>query len=204
MNLELKKFLKTFFAYNKDSPHNERLLNRPFKWQGVKEDLDLINSLDPTLVLDLGCGDNRYKGLVNNLIGIDIADKPLVDIVSNFTNLEFENNSVDAIIAYGSINFGEEELIAEQLQEAKRVLKDKGIICFRGYSSTDPFYYYWTEERCNYFTEKFNFKLIKDPKIIYRLDSKGNIKTDWRDRRSEKLHNKGTRDITRLHWIWQK
>lgn len=205
MNLELKKFLTTFFIYNEKSKNNERLFNRPYKWQGIKEDIKLINSLGPNLVLDLGCGDNRYKSLVDNLIGVDIAEKPEVDIVSDFTNLEFEDNSVDAIIAYGSINFGDEDLITQQLQEAKRVLKDKGIICFRGSTTTRDFMYCWTEERCKYFTEKFNFKLVKKPKTVYRLNGNGNIKTDWKDGRA--INYKGldnSRELSRLSWTWLK
>ena len=96
-----------------------RQRQRPYKWERIKEDLELINSLNPNLVLDLGCGDNRYKSLVKNLIGIDIAYDPNADIVGDFTTLDFEDNSVDAIIAYGSINFGDEELIIKQLQKLK-------------------------------------------------------------------------------------
>ena len=206
MNLELEKFLKTFFAYNKDSPHNERLLNRPFKWQGVKEDLDLINSLDPILVLDLGCGDNRYKGLVNNLIGIDIADKPHVDIVSDFTNLNFDDESVDAIIAYGSINFGDEDLIDQQIKESFRVLKHKGVFCIRAYASDAQFYFNWTEDLCKHYTKKYNFKLYKEPTTVYRLNQKGQVNKKWRDRRSARFHKneEKKRELTRLHWVWQK
>ena len=130
MNTNLKNFLTGFFIYNEKS----RNRIRPYKWERIKEDLELINSLNPNLVLDLGCGDNRYKPLVKNLIGIDIAYDPRADIISDITTLDFEDNSVDAIIAYGSINFGDEELIIKQLTEAKRVLKDKGIICIRAYS----------------------------------------------------------------------
>ena len=144
---------------------------------------------------------------VKNLIGIDICDRPGVDIVSDFTELDFEDNSIDAIIAYGSINFGDEDLIEKQLIEAKRVLRKDGIICFRGYSSKDPFYYYWTKEKCIYFTEKLGLDLINEPEIVNRLNRKGEAKSTWRDKMYEKLHNKDKtkrRDLTRLHWRWKK
>mgnify|MGYP001169604712 FL=1 len=210
MNKELKDYLTDFFSYNQDKLEWKRKKdshNRLFKWGNIKEDLNLINSLNPSVVLDLGCGDNRYKPVVKNLIGIDICDRPGVDVVSDFTELDFEDNSIDAIIAYGSINFGDEDLIEKQLIETKRVLRKDGIICFRGYSSNDPFYYCWTKEKCIYFTEKLGFDLISDPEIVNRLNRKGEAKSTWRDKRYEKLHNKDKtkrRDLTRLHWRWQK
>ncbi len=206
MTPELKEYLNTFFRYRPEGNGNLRKLNRPFKWQNVKKDLDLINSLNPTLVLDIGCGDNRYKSLVNNLIGIDIVYKPLVDIVGDFTNLDFEDNSVDAIIAYGSINFGDEELIVKQLQEVYRVLRKDGIICFRGYHGERQFTYNWTEKKCYKFTKQFNFKLLEKPQIIFRLNNKGELNEKWEDRRFQRNQNNPTvsRPLTRLWWIWQK
>lgn len=200
----LKNYLTDFFVYNKNTKNRQR--QRPYKWERIKEDLELINSLNPNLVLDLGCGDNRYKSLVKNLIGIDIAYDPNADIIGDITTLDFEDNSVDAIIAYGSINFGDEELIIKQLTEAKRVLKDKGIICIRAYSNSDNFYYKWTEDKCQYFTEKFNFSFIEKPKTVRRLNGKGKINETWQDIRSVRFNkdSKKIREITRLHWIWQK
>ena len=200
----LKNYLTDFFVYNKNTKNRQR--QRPYKWERIKEDLELINSLNPNLVLDLGCGDNRYKSLVKNLIGIDIAYDPNADIIGDITTLDFEDNSVDAIIAYGSINFGGEELIIKQLTEAKRVLKDKGIICIRAYSNSDNFYYEWTEDKCQYFTEKLNFSFIEKPKTVRRLNGKGKINETWQDIRSVRFNkdSKKIREITRLHWIWQK
>ena len=213
----LKNYLTDFFVYNKNTKNRQR--QRPYKWERIKEDLELINSLNPNLVLDLGCGDNRYKPLVKNLIGIDIAYDPNADIIGDITALDFEDNSVDAIIAYGSINFGDEELIVKQLTETKRVLKDKGIICISAYSKpklefnavlcrsfSDNFYYKWTEDKCQYFTEKFNFSFIEKPKTVRRLNGKGKINETWQDIRSVRFNkdSEKIREITRLHWIWQK
>ena len=203
MDINLKDYLTTFFVWNKESKNRVRL----YKWQRIKEDLELINSLNPIMVLDLGCGDNRYQSSVNNLIGIDIVYSPNVDIVGDFTNLDekFEDNSVDAIIAYGSINFGNEELIEKQLLETKRVLKKDGIICFRACSTSDSaFYYNWTKEKCYQFTEKLNFSFVQEPSTIYRLKRTGEINTNWGDIRSQRFDNNSSiRENTRLHWIWK-
>ena len=61
MNKELKDYLTDFFSYNQDKLEWKRKKdshNRLFKWGNIKEDLNLINSLNPSVVLDLGCGDN--------------------------------------------------------------------------------------------------------------------------------------------------
>jgi len=33
--------------------------------------IDEVNQLDPDLVIDVGCGHNRFKGRIKNLIGFD-------------------------------------------------------------------------------------------------------------------------------------
>ena len=35
--------------------------------------IDEINALKPNKVIDLGCGANLYKGLIDNLTGIDFT-----------------------------------------------------------------------------------------------------------------------------------
>ena len=41
-----------------------------YKWSGYRL-VDEINSQKPRSVLDVGCGFNRFKGKINNLMGID-------------------------------------------------------------------------------------------------------------------------------------
>ena len=43
---------------------------KQFKYSGLKL-IDEINSLNPTSVLDLGCGYNEFKGKIQNLVGVD-------------------------------------------------------------------------------------------------------------------------------------
>jgi SAM-dependent methyltransferase len=206
LSLEQKKKLNILKSNTFPTTAGNKKIRRFYKWQNIKEDIALINSLNPALVLDLGCGDTDYKQLIDNLIGIDIVPGPHVDIVGDFTNLEFEDNSVDAIIAYGSINFGDEDLITQQLQEAKRVLKDKGIICFRAWTGPKEFMFNWTEEKYYEFTKKFNFKQYQNCQTIYRLKRTGVINDKWRDIRSARFNGEISqgRVLTRLHWIWQK
>jgi ubiquinone/menaquinone biosynthesis C-methylase UbiE len=169
------------------------------------ETIQLINSMNPSLVLDLGCGDNQYKEHIKNLIGIDITNNR-ADIIADISTLPYEDNSVDACLCYGSINFGDHKLIQTQIEEMNRVLKSGGISVFRGniHESDMIPYYIWTEEKINYWTNYFNFTLQAKPTIIRRLkrDGKG-INDKWKDRASEQA-GVASRPIERLYWIWRK
>ena len=41
-----------------------------YKWSGYRL-VEEVNSHKPRSVLDVGCGFNRFKGKINNLLGID-------------------------------------------------------------------------------------------------------------------------------------
>jgi ubiquinone/menaquinone biosynthesis C-methylase UbiE len=169
------------------------------------ETIQLINSMNPQLVLDLGCGDNQYKEHIKNLVGIDIVNTK-ADILSDISSLSYEDNSVDACLCYGSINFGDDKLIEIQLKEMNRVLKSGGISVFRGNTHISDMipYYIWTEEKIKYWTNYFNFTLQVEPIIIRRLKRDGkSINNKWRDRASEQAGVK-PRSIERLYWIWRK
>ena len=123
-----------------------RRRNHP-KWNKYattgKKFIKEINKLNCNLVLDLGCGQNPYKGHINNLIGIDILDDVLhdplfyQDMYCDIKNLPFKDNVADVVIAFGSINFGDDEVIDSQFREAIRVLKEGGRFYFRGIPKFD-------------------------------------------------------------------
>lgn len=93
-------------------------------------------------ILDAGCGPGRgVKFFIENgfqAIGIDISDKMLeiarkktpngIFKKMNMENLEFENNSFDAIWSAYSLIHVEKKKIKKVLSEFKRVLKEDGII----------------------------------------------------------------------------
>lgn len=170
------------------------------------ETIKLINDLNPELVLDLGCGKNMYKSHIKNLTGIDIAPNPKVDILEDISKLSFNDNSADACLCYGSINFGGTELIKQQLSEVYRVLKPEGLAVFRGNmnENNEEIYYDWNEEKISYWTNYFNFKIFHRPVIVKRLKRDGTVDHDWKDQRRQFLNLKNDRSIERLYWIWQK
>ena len=199
---ELNESIKKVF--DRSDPKFRKFHYNKFEKCG-DETIQLINRMIPDLVLDLGCGDNQYKEHIINLIGIDITNER-ADIITDISSLPYEDNSVDACLCYGSINFGDDNLIYTQLTEMNRVLKNGGISVFRGniHKSDMIPYYIWTEEKIHYWTEKFNFSLQVEPTIIRRLkrDGKG-INDKWRDRASEQA-GVSPRPIERLYWIWRK
>jgi len=169
------------------------------------ETIELINSMNPDLVLDLGCGDNQYKDHIKNLIGIDIANKS-ADIMADISHLPYNDETVDACLCYGSINFGDDITIEHQLLEMKRVLKKQGIAVFRGniHESDMLPYYIWSEEKVKYWTERFNFDLLVQPIIVRRMKrGRKEVNDKWKDRIATEA-GASPRSIERLYWIWRK
>ena len=75
--------------------------------------VDYVNSKKPKRVLDVGCGFNRFKGKIDNLWGID----PYNDAADHKISLEdYKGAKVDIALCLGSINFGNEETIDNQIK----------------------------------------------------------------------------------------
>ena len=150
-----------------------------------------INELKPSKVLDLGCGANLYRGMIDNLTGIDFAT-PEADINCTIEDLPFEDNSIDICLALGSINFGNEDLIKKQLSETKRVTKQGGRLYFRVMCEhKNELYYPWNLKKAKQFAKEFDFEFVDVPRTIF--------KTIWETRE----HQVGDRGKERLYWVWK-
>jgi len=156
--------------------------------------IDEINRANPDVVLDLGCGNNIYKGKIKNLIGVDILDNNLQDVNAPIEDLPFDDNYADVVLALGSINFGDDELIDKQLSELKRVSKPNAKVFFRVIEQhkLEP-YYPWTLEKVLERTQKHGFYCVEMPRHIYRT------------RRPHKEHDDrtGNRSLTRIYCVWK-
>ena len=101
---------------------------KSFKYSGLSI-INEINSLNPRNVLDIGCGYNEFKNKIHNLIGIDpynnCADIK-VPILKYVTDDRF-----DAIIAFGSINFGSTDKVFSELEKAVSLAAKGGKLFFR-------------------------------------------------------------------------
>ena len=125
-----------------------------------------IFALNPETILDLGCGYNEFKKYFPHLIGIDLANDH-ADVVSDFLDYECEDESVDVMLALGSINFGTQELVEKQIAWMTRKLKKGGTMFIRVNPAQAPDesiqekFYIWTVEDIYNFSVKYNLK-IKD------------------------------------------
>ena len=138
-----------------------------FKHSGenlVKE----INKHKPKFVIDAGCALNFFKGKIPNLVGYDPVFKE-ADIICGHFDAPFKPECADVILALGSINFGDEDLINKQFKEMLRVSKPGAIIYFRVMPehNLNP-YYPWTIEKVIQKTLEFNLSYIQEPKFIDR------------------------------------
>ena len=130
-------------------------------WQLVEE----VNKLNPTRVLDVGCGYHPFKGRIQNLIGIDpynAAADYQVDI------LEYKvKHKHDVIIALGSINFNSQEEIEACFKHCVDLLETGGRFYLRANPGiahkAGPYVeiFPWSFEIVNDFAEKYNLRLLE-------------------------------------------
>lgn len=165
------------------------------------ETIRFVNARKPLVALDLGCGNNVYKPFIPNLVGIDIANVN-ADINADISKLDYADNSVDAILALGSINFGDESTIRQQLSEVNRVLKPGAVAIFRGNESNQHPYYGWNERTINYWAREFKFVITYKPVHIHKLDVWG--KPLLKNRKDKRTLNGEIRSNIRLYWHYSK
>jgi len=90
--------------------------------------LDKINA-EYDNVIDVGCGANPFKGKIDNLTGIDPSDIG-ADIVSTIEDYKTDAK-YDVALCLGSINFGSDTIIANQIEKVNDLLNDKAKVFWR-------------------------------------------------------------------------
>jgi hypothetical protein len=93
--------------------------------------IEYANSLNPSLVIDAGCGRNMYKGQIQNLIGFDSGDYDNVDFKSTILDANFDDNSADIVMALGSIQFVSLKYIRKNLEKIVGWTKPGGHMIMR-------------------------------------------------------------------------
>jgi hypothetical protein len=116
---------------------NQQHLNNYFStcWRGhlniyKYSGLSLAKKIHPdSWVLDVGCGINPFKSLIKNLVGID----PAFDQTDAKTTIEdFQTEQrFDVAFCLGSINFGDEETIKNQIKCVVNLLNPAAKIYWR-------------------------------------------------------------------------
>jgi len=127
--------------------------------------IDKINDLNPSNVLDVGCGYNYYKDKINNLFGID----PYNTKACSMVGIEELGNNIqyDVIMALGSINFGPESTIDKQMRCIDNLLKADSHLFMRlnpgldhhwsEGNSTGVDFYPWSKEKIKQFALGYGY-----------------------------------------------
>ncbi len=153
-------------GYNKDAKldENKRIIYEQLHAR--------INALNPKLVIDAGCGDNLHKNKINNLIGFDVMPLPNADQHCNILDAKFNLNSADAVIAYGSIQYLDEQFVRENLKKVISWIKPHGLLEMEASAkrinekTIDGDRYWWNYDKIDKFTIELNLELEIKPFIV--------------------------------------
>jgi hypothetical protein len=154
--------------------HDQQHLNNYFgnHWRGRIDQYQysgwaLLNKVGfSESVLDVGCGENPFKGRISNLTGID----PAFDQADYRCTIEqFESNvKFDVAFCLGSINFGSESVILAQINCVVNHLKPRSRIYWRcnpgrqdhGNRECESIDFFdWSPELLAQYAEQFGFQL---------------------------------------------
>lgn len=132
-------------------------------------------------VIDVGCGDNYFKGKIKNLIGIDPANDK-ADIKVSIEDYKTEQK-FDVAFCLGSINFGDSGEIVFQIMKVAELLKPNGRIYWRCNPGKQDHetdgckkinFFNWTEAWHNYFADALRFTVV-----TVKQDSHDRLYAEW-------------------------
>lgn len=151
-----KEFIKKYFR--------EHWVSRTSDYQYSNHSIaEKINDQDQ--VIDIGCGNNEFKPLIKNLLGIDIVN-PKADLVIDFDDFTTDR-LFDVALCLGSIQYGARSDIQKQLQKLYSILKPGGRVFWRTNTGVRDHknsvvdqvpYYPWTIQEHYELSEKFGFR----------------------------------------------
>ena len=164
-------------------------LNNYFKthWRGHLNiynysGLSLAKRIKPEeWVLDVGCGLNAFKHLITNLVGID----PAFSQADYQTSIEDFKTDIKFDVAFclGSINFGNEHNILNQINCVNNLLKSNARIYWRvnpglkdhgNKECHDIEFFPWSKKLLHEYAIKFNFT-VKD----FKQDLNNRLYCEW-------------------------
>jgi len=166
---------------------------RHYKYTGFNL-VDEVNALDPDLVIDVGCGHNRFKGHIQNLIGFDQEPFPFADLHGNIGQMLFRPESADVIMALGSVQFGDKEFVKSNIAKLNRWLKPGGFMIMRTMKD-------WFRREEYPFMDEHYIWSHEDIEEIGKENSLKLVKGIWTE---EIRKPSGRLTSTRLAWWWQK
>lgn len=154
---------------------NQDELNKYFSnhWRGHLNvynysGLSLSRKIAPNeWVLDVGCGINSFKPLIANLVGIDPAFGQ-ADVMTTIEDFKTEQR-FDVAFCLGSINFGTEENIKNQIKCIVNLLNPHARIYWRvnpglkdhGNKECQQIEFFpWSNKLLKQYAQEFGFKVI--------------------------------------------
>lgn len=134
-----------------------------------------VNDLNPSKVIDVGCGENLFKGLINNLYGFDKEYYPTADTQSSIEDIDIELESVDVALCLGSLQYTSRVEQERQLGKVVSWVKKGGYIIVRNqpfvdYVGHNEKYLHKTDNRMYYAdfykrTHQFNLSIYNPIKL---------------------------------------
>ena len=128
--------------------------------------VDYVNNKKPSGVLDVGCGYNRLKNLIPNLIGIDpYNDAADVKVsIEDYCTTHVTFPPYDIALCLGSINFGDEKTIDNQISKLHLLWSKEAIFRVNPgipHAGWDDFieWYQWTPEKIYAIAEQYNYNV---------------------------------------------
>jgi hypothetical protein len=91
--------------------------------------IDSVNALNPSMVLDIGCGQNFYKHKIKNLVGIDMFGQDC-DLQVDYFDSNFETKA-DAILVLGMLEYGTVDQVHQKLCRIKQNCHPTTQVFFR-------------------------------------------------------------------------
>lgn len=88
-----------------------------------------VNSLNPSVVLDIGCGQNFYRDKIHNLIGLDLYGTDC-DVQVDYFSEGFDKIA-DVILVLGMLEYGSDDSVAKKLQLLKANCREGTQLFFR-------------------------------------------------------------------------
>ena len=168
---------------------NQQLLDNYFAnhWRGhlntyLFSGLSLSKKIAPIeWVLDVGCGINPFKKTLTNIIGIDPA---FAQADYQCTIEDFKTDQrFDVALCLGSINFGTEETIKNQIKCVVNLLNPTARIYWRcnpgrqdhgNKECKEIDFFPWSEKLLNQYAQEFGFTLVD-----LKQDTNNRLYAEW-------------------------
>lgn len=187
----------------------------------IPEFVETCTTVNPSLVIDAGCGRNLYKDIIPNLQGFDSGNYEEADFQSTILDANFEKESADAVISQGVIHFYSKATIKKNIKQVVEWVKPGGKLCMMvNYNdqnmrtmlqlTNNPLSIVpWDDNFLNEITQENSLKFYKDPWFIdwqmsKRPGSKKYVKAFSKNENLKSLWEESSNNLKKLLWIWEK